>query len=94
MRGWGYGKTKQFTLDEEIHNIAAIEAKRLHGDVEWFQIRTTKDKRHLLRYDQQQDAWTLQGDYDGSELLARPSIELVTVDAAHIREAERQDSGL
>ena len=86
-------RPKQFTLDDDIHDIAAVEVKRLHGDVELFQVRTTEGKRYLLRYDQQEDTWTLQGDFDSPELFARPGIEVVTVDAAQIREAERKIEG-
>ena len=45
-------------------------------------------ERKLLRDEQQGDVWTLQSGFDGGELLARPGIEVVTVDAARIREAE------
>ena len=86
-------RPKQFTLDEDIHEIEAVEVKRLHGDVELFQVRTTEGKRYLLRYDQQEDTWTLQSDFDGPELLSRPSIEVVTVGPAQIREAESKIEG-
>jgi hypothetical protein len=44
----------------------------------------------LLRYDEQADEWTLQSGFDGDELLPRPSIELVTVDALVAKKAEQQ----
>jgi len=47
-------------------------------------------KTYLLRYDEDADDWTLQGGFDGDELLARPSIELVTVDFAIVNDVERQ----
>src|SRR5262249_53202267 len=44
----------------------------------------------LLRYDEQTDEWTLQSGFDGDELLARPSVQLVTVDTAVANKAEQQ----
>ena len=53
----------------------------------------TCDKRYVLRYDPHEDEWTLQSDFDGPELFARPGIEVVTVGAAQIREAESRIEG-
>ena len=39
------------------------------------------------------DEWTLQSGLDGAELLARPGIELVTVDPTTIRKAELKIAG-
>ncbi len=86
-------RPKQFTCDEDIHEIVAIEVKRQHPDVEFFQVRTTDDKRYVLRYDPHEDVWTLESDFDGPELLARPGIEVVTVGAAQIREAASRIDG-
>jgi uncharacterized protein with PIN domain len=36
------------------------------------------------------DEWTLQSGFDGDELLAWPSIQLITVDAEVIRRAEKE----
>ena len=52
--------------------------------------RALKEKTYLLRYDQDTDEWTLQSGFDGDELLARPSIELVTVDSVIAKKAEKQ----
>ena len=81
-------RPKSFLVDEDWHDIAAIEVRRLEPDAEYFRVRTNDDKRYLLRYDRHADDWTLQSGFDGDELLARPGIEIVTVDAAKIREAE------
>jgi len=43
---------------------------------------------YLLRYDEQADEWTLQSGFDGDELLARPSITFIMVDADVVRRAE------
>jgi hypothetical protein len=58
--------------------------------VTYFKVRTTEGKRYILRYDEQVDDWTLQSGFDGDELLARPSIELVTVDSATVKKAEHR----
>jgi hypothetical protein len=42
---------------------------------------------YLLRYDEEEDEWTLQSGLDGDEL--RPGIELVTVDPAMVEKAEQ-----
>ena len=47
-------------------------------------------KTYLLRYDEETDEWTLQSGFDGDELLARPGIELVTVDPSTVRKAEHR----
>jgi hypothetical protein len=52
--------------------------------------RARKRKFYLLRYDEGADEWTLQSGFDGDELLARPSIELVTVDSKIAKQAEQQ----
>jgi hypothetical protein len=49
-----------------------------------------KGRHTLLRYDEDTDEWTFQSGFDGDELLARPSIRLVTVDAEVVRQAERE----
>jgi hypothetical protein len=59
----------------------------------YFKVRTTDFKVFILRYDEQSDEWTLQSGFDGVELLARPTIELVTVDADVIRQAEKLIDG-
>src|SRR5215475_11198300 len=49
-----------------------------------------KARRFILRYNESEDEWTLQSGFDGDELLARPSLELVTVDPAIVKNVERQ----
>ena len=44
----------------------------------------------LDQYDEHQDEWTLQSGFDGDELLARPGVELISVDASSIRQVEKQ----
>ena len=78
----------RFSLDEEAFDIASIEDRWHEPDAEYIKVRTTNSKTYLLRYEQQGDVWTLQSGFDGDELLARPGIEVVTVDPAKVREAE------
>src|SRR5262249_42317479 len=56
----------------------------------YFKVQSTEKKTYLLRYDEEADEWTLQSGFDGDELLARPSIELVTVDTATAKTAEQR----
>ena|ERR1700674_3598386 len=42
----------------------------------------------LNRYNERQGEWTLQSGFDGDALLARPSIELISVEPHAIREAK------
>ena len=86
-------RPRQFKCDEDTHEIAAIEVRRQHPEVEFFQVSTTDDKRYVLRYDAYEDEWRLQSDFDGPELFARPGIDVVTVGAAQIREAARRIDG-
>ncbi len=79
--------TKTFT------RLLRSKSNGQHPDVEFFQVRTTDDKRYVLRYSAHEDEWTLQSDFDGPELFARPGIEVVTVGAAQIREAASRIDG-
>ena len=85
-------RPRQFTLDEEIYEIAAVLDQWYQPCAKYFKVRSTEGKTYLLRYDEQADEWTLQSGFDGNELLARPSIELVTVtvDSAIAEKAEQQ----
>ena len=57
-------------------------------NAEYFKVRTTDGKHCVLRYGIEEDAWTLQSAFDGAALLERPGIEVISVDAKAIREAE------
>jgi hypothetical protein len=56
----------------------------------YFKVQGTEGKTYLLRYDEETDEWTLQSGFDFDELLARPSIELVTVDSETEKKAEQE----
>jgi hypothetical protein len=80
----------EFTLDEEIYEIATVLDQWYEPSATYFKVQSTEGKTYLLRYDEETDEWTLQGGFDGDELLAMPSIELVTVDPATAKKAEQQ----
>lgn len=86
-------RPRQFSLDEDIFEIAAVEDQWRSPDASFYKVRTTDRKRYVLRYHEKQDLWTLQSDFDGAQLLARTSIELVNVEPAAIRDAESQIAG-
>ena len=81
-------RPRQFELDDEIYEIVAVEDQWYSPDAMFFKVRTTAGKRYILHYDERADEWTLQSGFIGDELLARPGIDLVTVDAETIRKAE------
>jgi hypothetical protein len=83
-------RPRQFTLDEEIYEIDAVLDQWYEPSATYFKVQSTERKVYLLRYDEQDDEWTLQSGFDGDELLARPSIQLVTVDPATAKKAEQQ----
>jgi hypothetical protein len=83
-------RPQQFTLDEEIYEIAAVLDQWYEPSAMYFKVRSTEGKTYLPRYDEAVDEWTLQSGFDGDELLARPSIELVTVDPAIAKSVEQQ----
>ena len=83
-------RPRQFTLDEEIYEIDAVLDQWYEPSATYFKVQSTERKIYLLRYDEEADDWTLQSGFDGDELLARPSIELVTVDSVIAKKAEQQ----
>jgi hypothetical protein len=83
-------RPRQFVLDDEIYEIAAVLDQWYQPYATYFKVQTAEHKTYLLRYDHETDEWTLQSGFDGDELLARPSITLITLDADTIRRAEQQ----
>src|SRR5262245_10444979 len=76
-----------FELDGVYRRIYTVEDQWYSPEAQFFKVRAD-GKTYLLRYDQIQDEWTLQSGFDGDELLARPDVTLITIDAAKISEAE------
>ena len=66
-----------FTVDEDLYEIADVEDRWYEPDAMYFRVRTTEGRRYILRFDEQADEWALQSGFDGDELLARPSIQIV-----------------
>ena len=83
-------RPRQFTLDEQIYEIAAVLDQWYEPSATYLKVQSTEGKTYLLRYDEEADDWTLQSGFDGDELLARPSIEVVTVDSVTVKKAEQQ----
>jgi hypothetical protein len=86
-------RPRLFVLDEDAYKIAAVLDQWCEFSATYFKVRTTEDKTYILRYDRDVDEWTLQSGFDGDELMSRPGIELVPVDADVIREAEKLIEG-
>ena len=83
-------RPRQFTLDEVVFEIDAVLDQWYESSATYFKVQSTEGKTYLLRYDEEADEWTLQSGFDGDDLFARPSIELVTVDSVIARKAEQQ----
>jgi hypothetical protein len=83
-------RPRQFMLDDDIYEIAAVLDQWYEPSAMYFKVQSTEGKVYLLRHDATADECTLQSGFDGDELLARPSIKLITVDADVIRRAEKQ----
>ncbi len=86
-------RPEPFSVDEDLFDIAEVEDRWHEPDAEYFRVRTADSKRYILRYSELVDEWTLQSGFDGDKLLGRPGIELVTVQAARIREAQSRVLG-
>jgi hypothetical protein len=52
----------EFLLDGEYYEIAEVEDRWYEPEAMYFKVRTTEGKRYLLRYSDDDDEWTLQGD--------------------------------
>jgi hypothetical protein len=83
-------RPRQFVLDDEIYEIAAVLDQWYQPYATYFKVQTVERKTYLLCYDEEIDEWTLQSGFDGDELLARPSIELVAVDSVTVKKAEQR----
>jgi hypothetical protein len=82
-------RPRQFVLDEQIYEISAVLDQWYEPTATHFKLQSVEGKTYLLRYDEETDGWTLQSGFDGDDLLARPSIELISVDPPRQR---RQNS--
>jgi len=71
-------RPRDFTVDEDLYEITEVEDCWYEPEAIYFRVRTTEGKRFILRYTESNDEWTLQSGFDGDEVLARPSIQLIT----------------
>ena len=53
-------RPRQFVLDEEIYEIATVLDQWYEPSAMYFKVQSTEGKTYLLRYDEQEDEWTLQ----------------------------------
>ena len=53
-------RPRQFELDDEIYEIAAVEDQWYSPEAMFFKVRTIDGKCFILRYDDRADEWTLQ----------------------------------
>jgi hypothetical protein len=86
-------RPRLFDLDGEVYEIASVLDRWYEPSATYFKVRTTDSRVFILRYDEQADEWTLQSGFDGDDLLARPRIALVPVDAEKIRRVEKLIDG-
>ena len=54
-------RPQRFTLDDNTHEITVIEDYWYEPGAEYFKVRTADARTYLLRYDREEDGWTLQG---------------------------------
>jgi hypothetical protein len=64
-------RPQQFMLDDEIYEIAAVLDQWYEPSAIYFKVQSIEGKTYLLRYDENEDEWTLQSGFDGDELLMR-----------------------
>jgi hypothetical protein len=83
-------RPRYFTVDEDVYEIATVLDQWYEPSAMYFKVQSSEGKTYLLRYDEQEDEWTLQSGFDGDELFGRPSIGLVTVDSTTANKAEQQ----
>jgi hypothetical protein len=58
-------RPRQFTLDEEMYEIAAVLDQWYQPYATYFKVQTVERKTYLLRYDEETDEWKLQSGFDG-----------------------------
>jgi hypothetical protein len=58
-------RPQQFTLDEDIYEIAAVLDQWYEPSATSFKVHITEGKTYLLHYDEDTDEWTPQSGFDG-----------------------------
>ena len=56
-------RPRDFTVDENLYEIAEVEDRWYEPELMYFRVRTTEGKRFILRYTESEDKWTLQSGF-------------------------------
>jgi hypothetical protein len=78
-----------FIVDEQLYIVQEVLQRWYEPSLSFFKVLTTDGKAFVLRYKESIDEWSLTSRFDGAELMGRPSIKLIAVDAMTIQKAER-----
>jgi hypothetical protein len=76
-------------VDEDLFDMAGVLSSWRDPNFDYFKVLTVDGKTFLLRCEFETQEWELCSEYDGAELMSRPSIELIAVDAETIHKAEK-----
>jgi len=87
------GQVASIRSAETIFSTSGTDTLWRSPESAFFQIRTKDGNRYVLRHEESVDKWTLQSDFEGTELLVRSSIELVRVEPKVSLEAESRIAG-
>jgi hypothetical protein len=85
-------RPRRFELDGVEYRIYAWDREWRTPEARCFLVRA-EGKRYVLSCNEQSGHWALESELDGVELLARPNVEIVTVEPEAIREAELRIAG-
>jgi hypothetical protein len=69
-------RPRYFTVDEDVYEIATVLDQWYEPSAMYFKVQSSEGKTYLLRYDEQEDEWTLQSGFDGDELLRGQAFDL------------------
>ena len=86
-------RPRQFRIDKDVIEISKVEDRWYDPNAEYFKVIAADGKCFLLRCDSSTGEWTLQSGFDGTAMLTRTSIVLVTVKPQEIRAAEKRIKG-
>jgi hypothetical protein len=77
-----------FLIDGHLYDIEEVLKSWCETYRTCFKVVTTDGKLLVLRYTANVDEWTVGSEFDGSDLMSRPNIELIAVDTETVRKAE------
>jgi hypothetical protein len=78
-----------FVIDELLYDVHEVLQSWREPLCDYLKVLTTNGRKFVLRCERDTEEWELCSDYDGAELMCRPSIELIVVDAVTIHRAEK-----